>query len=236
MVMIAAAGLPKLVSPRGSVMTFLDLSAVNSQMLVPENQPHWRWVFLVFKRAFDITVAILLLPLVIVFAALFLLLNPVLNAGPIFFVQTRMGRDCKPFRAFKFRSMRESMDAERAYHEAIETDRVTRFGAFMRKTRIDELPQILNVLRGDMSLIGPRPDAYAHAIVYLREIPEYRARHQVRPGISGFAQVELGYAIGLDATRAKALADLHYIQNASITFELRLVARTIWTVLTRAGA
>lgn len=217
-------------------MTFLDLSAVNSQTLASDRKLHWWWLFLAFKRVLDITFAVLLLPLVFVFAAVFSLLNPWMNAGPVFYVQDRMGRDCKKFRAFKFRSMLETGAANREYHEDIEADRVTRLGAFMRKTRIDELPQILNVLRGEMSLIGPRPDSFDHAEIYLREIPEYRARHQVRPGISGYAQVELGYAIGLDATRAKVLADLHYIENASIALELRLVFRTIWTVLTRAGA
>lgn len=217
-------------------MTFLDLSAINSQAITSERQFHWRLLFLVFKRALDVTFALLLLPLIVVISAVLFVLNPWMNSGPIFYVQERMGRDCKKFRAFKFRSMLETDGADRDYDEEIEADRVTRLGAFMRKTRIDELPQVLNVLRGEMSLIGPRPDTFSHALVYLREIPEYRDRHQVRPGISGFAQVELGYAVGLDATRAKVFADLHYIENASILFELRLVFRTIWTVLTRAGA
>ena len=108
----------------------------------------------------------------------------------------------------KFRSMQPADRITRAVHDPIETDRITALGRVQRTTRIDELPHILNVLSGEMSLIGPRTDYFEHAPEYVAQIPEYSARHTVRPGISGFAQVTLCYAEGLDATPAKATADL----------------------------
>ena len=104
-----------------------------------------------------------------------------------------------------------------------------------RSTRLDEVPQFFNVLRGEMSLIGPRPDYLPHARVYLETIPGYRARHRVLPGISGLAQTEVGYAQGIDATRRKVDADLIYIGNASISLDLWLTWRTIRTVLLGKG-
>lgn len=179
--------------------------------------------------------SLLLLPLLLFFAVVILLLNPFSNRGPLFFMQIRMGRDCRAFRAYKFRTMRLVKGSRRGANDPIEAGDITTFGNFLRKTRIDELPQILNVLQGKMSLIGPRPDFFTHARVFMRAIPEYRDRHRIRPGISGLAQVELGYAQGVDQTRSKAQADLYYIQHASFSLELRLVGRTILTVLTKEG-
>ena len=180
--------------------------------------------------------ALALLPILLAFLGALLLLNPFLNPGAVFYSQIRMGRDCKPFRAYKFRSMRAVRRIQRGAEDPLETDRITPFGKFLRRTRIDELPQVFNVLRGDMSLIGPRPDYIHHARSYLRQIPEYRRRHDVRPGISGYSQVNLGYAVGTEATRDKARADVHYIENAGFAMDLRLVLHTIRTVLTQAGA
>jgi lipopolysaccharide/colanic/teichoic acid biosynthesis glycosyltransferase len=171
------------------------------------------------------------------FCALALLvLNPRLNHGPLFFHQKRMGQDLMPFTAFKFRSMQPTTAITRSVDDPIEADRIGALGRVIRKTRIDELPQILNVLRGEMSLIGPRPDYFEHAREYVVQIPEYRHRHLIRPGISGLAQVTLGYAAGLDATRAKATADLAYIRNASFALEVRIFWLTLVTVFMRRGA
>jgi lipopolysaccharide/colanic/teichoic acid biosynthesis glycosyltransferase len=109
-------------------------------------------------------------------------------------------------------------------------------GRFLRRSRLDELPQILNVLRGEMSLIGPRPDTFEHACVYLREIPGYAARHQVMPGISGYAQTEVGYVDGLDGIHRKVAADHYYLKHASFALDLWITWRTIGVVLTRQGS
>jgi len=188
------------------------------------------------KRIFDIVVSLCLLPLLAVAWIVLLVINPLFNSGPIFFSQVRMGRDCTAFGLLKFRSMTLTNQKARGPDDPLETDRITKLGAFMRKTRIDELPQVLNVLKGDMSLIGPRPDSFSHARTYVRVIPEYRHRHQVRPGISGLAQVSLGYAEGITATRKKAQADTIYIKSAGFRLETMLVGRTILTVLSKAGS
>ena len=191
--------------------------------------------FLVFKRAFDLSLAVLLLPLLLFFVVLLAILNPMFNRGPLFFVQKRMGKDCAAFPALKFRSMKKAATASRAAEDALEVDRITRLGGFLRKTRIDELPQILNVLRGEMSLIGPRPDSFEHATYFLEVIPGYRKRHSVRPGISGLAQTEVGYVEGAEATRRKVSADLFYIANQSFRLEAWIFWRTFAVILGRHG-
>lgn len=188
------------------------------------------------KRVVDIIVSLMLLPaLGALFIALFVLNRP-FNRGPVFYSQKRMGQDLKAFKALKFRTMLPEKDMTRKVGDPIEIHRITPLGMFLRKTRFDELPQIINVLRGEMSLIGPRPDYYDHAREYLDHIPEYRDRHTIRPGISGLAQVTLGYASGIDQTRAKASADLAYIRNASFGLELRVFWLTLVTVFMRRGA
>ncbi len=177
-----------------------------------------------------------LVPLLGGVAVLLLVLNPWINPGPLLFRQTRMGRNLEPFNAIMFRSVLPSDENTRAADDPIEIERITRLGSLIRRTRIDELPQVLNVLRGEMSMIGPRPDSFEHACCFLTEIPEYRARHAVLPGISGLAQVTLGYAEGIDATRAKVKADLAYIRNASAALELRIIWLTLVTVFVRKGA
>lgn len=120
--------------------------------------------------------------------------------------------------------------------EPLESHRITKLGRLMRKSRLDELPQIWNVLRGEMSLIGPRPDYYHHARKYLRSIPGYRARCAVRPGISGLAQTDQGYTHSIEETRAKVALDLFYIQKISLRMDAYVFLRTIQTVLFRKGS
>lgn len=194
------------------------------------------FVFWHGKRVLDVIVCLALLPALMVFAAGLVVLNRRYNRGPLFYRQTRMGQDLHPFTAIKFRTMQPAPVITRKVDDPIETHRITPLGRVLRKTRIDELPQIINVLRGEMSLIGPRPDYFDHAQEFLLKIPEYRDRHLVRPGISGLAQVTLGYAEGIDATRAKANADLAYIRNASFGLEARIFWLTLVTVFLRRGA
>jgi len=177
-----------------------------------------------------------LLPVVGVVALVLLALNPGWNAGPLFFRQPRMGRGCLPFMALKFRTMRPVEAVTRAADDPLEEDRITPLGRVLRRMRLDELPQVLNVLRGDMSLIGPRPDFYDHAVTYLAAIPRYRQRHMIRPGISGLAQTEVGYVSSIRETRRKVSADLYYIQHASLRMDAWIVWRTLKVVFTRAGS
>ena len=193
-------------------------------------------VFLTAKRLFDVLVSLLALPVVGIASLVLLLINPVWNPGRLFFVQTRMGQDCRPFPAIKFRTMHPAHQIIRGPDDPLEADRITPLGQFLRRSRIDELPQFLNVLAGHMSLIGPRPDYWEHAIHYLDTIPGYRQRHIVLPGISGLAQVDGGYAEGVDATLAKTRLDLDYIRNSGPGMEFYVFWRTIYVVFTGFGA
>ena len=197
-----------------------------------DTHPKFFWLA---KRAFDIVMSLVLLPLLILISLIVAVLNPFYNKGPLLFLQTRMGRECQPFTAIKFRSMRKVTKIERGPNDPLETNRITRLGHFLRKSRIDELPQILNVLKGDMSLIGPRPDYYDHAVTYVETIPLYAQRHQIRPGISGLAQTRLGYIEGSGATRHKVTCDLIYIKNAGFRMEASVFISTVLIVLNRGG-
>ena len=210
-----------------------DTEIINASK--PTNTIGGSSLFWATKRIFDIVGSLLLFPLLVLFTVIVRIVNPIANRGPIFFRQIRMGRDCRAFHAYKFRSMHGVKVARRGPNDPLESSEITKFGKFMRKARIDELPQIINILKGEMSLIGPRPDFFSHARAFVRAIPEYRDRHHIRPGISGLAQVELGYAQGFEETRSKAQADLYYIRNAGFLLELRIVGKTIMTILTKSG-
>jgi len=161
--------------------------------------------------------------------------NRFFNPGKLFFIQERMGKDCKVFSAIKFRSMSFVEEVTRKYDEPIEIDRITPLGRTLRKMRIDELPQILNVLKGDMSMIGPRPDYYIHALEYLNNIEGYRERHAIRPGITGLSQVRLGYAESLEATLNKTNIDNYYIKNVGYIIDIKIVFSTLLIIVFGLG-
>lgn len=188
------------------------------------------------KRSFDIVVALAAMPVVLLVCLILVLVNPFWNPGPLFFQQKRMGRGCDGFTALKFRTMRPSEQIARGPDDPLEHERITPLGRFLRVTRIDELPQFVNVLNGDMSLIGPRPDYWNHAIHYVESIPGYRERHRVRPGITGLAQVDAGYAEGVTATIRKTHHDLRYIRRSGLRMEAYVLWRTLYVVLTGFGA
>jgi len=127
-------------------------------------------MFWINKRLFDILVCLLLIPLLFIISIIILLFNYFFNSGSLFFIQDRMGKNCSVFSAIKFRTMVPVKEITRKYDDPIETNRITSFGKILRKSRIDELPQILNVLKGEMSLIGPRPDYYIQNVNYIIEL------------------------------------------------------------------
>lgn len=194
-------------------------------------------LFWATKRGFDIVVALLGLPIVICVGLGLLLLNPFWNPGPLLFRQRRMGIDGGTMIVWKFRTMVEPTDASRrGPNDPVEIDRITPLGHWLRQTRLDELPQFVNVLLGDMSLIGPRPDCLDHAQFYAQVVPGYRRRYSVRPGISGIAQVRLGYAEGFELTVRKTRLDLLYIRKACWWLEMRILWRTVIVMATGFGA
>ena len=188
-------------------------------------------MFWINKRLFDIFICLLLIPLLFIISIIVLFLNFFLNPGSLFFIQDRMGKGCSVFSAVKFRTMLPVKEISRKYDDPIEIDRITPFGKILRKSRIDELPQILNVLKGEMSMIGPRPDYYIHALEYLKNVNGYRERYIIRPGITGLSQIRLGYAEGLEATAKKASIDNYYIQNVSYITEFKIIVNTLIIII-----
>jgi lipopolysaccharide/colanic/teichoic acid biosynthesis glycosyltransferase len=158
--------------------------------------------------------------------------------GPVFFLQRRMGFRGRVFQVFKFRTMTVVNDGE--HREASITQagdqRITRIGHFLRRTRLDELPQIINIIRGEMSWIGPRPEAVSLSSWYEMEIPFYRYRHIVRPGITGWAQVNQGHVASLEEIDDKLQYDFFYIKNLSYWLDILIVFRTMRVVLSGFGA
>ena len=199
------------------------------------NHSYANKLFWINKRIFDIFVSILLLPLLTIIGIILFILNLFFNQGRLLFIQKRMGKNCEVFFAIKFRTMTHVKEITRKCDDPIETNRITPLGKVLRKIRIDELPQILNVLKGDMSLIGPRPDYYVHALEYLENVEGYRERHVVRPGISGLSQIRLGYVETLEATSKKTSLDNYYIQNAGYIIEFKIIIYTILTIMKGLG-
>ncbi len=192
-------------------------------------------LFWISKRLFDVIISLLLLPLLFIISIFLLFLNPFYNSGRLVFIQERMGKNCKAFFAIKFRTMSPIEKITRKYDEPIELDRITPLGRILRRMRIDELPQILNVLRGDMSLIGPRPDYYVHALEYLKNVEGYSDRHTIRPGITGLSQVRLGYVENLETITKKVSIDNYYIENVGYIIDLKIIFSTILVILRGIG-
>jgi exopolysaccharide biosynthesis polyprenyl glycosylphosphotransferase len=190
------------------------------------------------KRMLDLMIAvpavIFVMPLLLVVA----LLIKLDSAGPITFRQTRLGLDGCPFGILKFRTMNVIEDGAHIVQAKHDDARITRIGKFLRATSIDELPQLLNVIAGDMSLVGPRPHAVAHDVYYAALIPEYEQRQSVKPGITGWAQVN-GYRGGtptLDLMQGRVDLDLWYADHASIALDLLILLRTPFELLRRRNA
>jgi lipopolysaccharide/colanic/teichoic acid biosynthesis glycosyltransferase len=158
------------------------------------------------------------------------------SRGPVFYTQQRMGRGSKPFRAWKLRTMTDGADRNNVHWTTDNDDRITRVGRIVRKTRLDEVPQLLNIFKGEMSLIGPRPEALSLVEMYTREIPYYPERHMVTPGITGWAQINYPYGNSIEDTRQKLMYDFYYIKNRSVILDLMIFLRTIRIVLTGKGA
>ncbi|WP_432817038.1 sugar transferase [Sulfitobacter sp. JB4-11] len=214
----------------------LALESYELPEIVHGGPEHWSLKFKLFKALTDYGTALLALPVIALVSMVLLVLNPFLNRGPLMFVQTRMGRYGQPFRMLKFRTMTSADYETRAAHSEVEHHRITRLGRLLRKMRIDELPNFYNVLRGEMSLIGPRPDAYSHAEAFVEQLEGYKQRHRVKPGITGLAQVEMGYAEGLGATTVKAKYDNLYASKACGRLDVYILGRTVYVVLTGFGS
>lgn len=194
------------------------------------------------KRLTDIVSALILLPLLAIPFAIIAALIRLDSPGPAFFSQERMGYRGRPFTMIKFRTMRQrppALSEVDARADAVTNDedfRITRIGRFLRRTRLDELPQLINVLRGEMSIIGPRPEALALSLWYEKEIPFYLYRHIVRPGITGWAQVNQGHVADLNSVSAKLHYDFFYIKNFSAWLDVLIAFKTVTTMISGYGS
>ncbi len=194
------------------------------------------------KRALDTLAALLLAPLLMVPFALVALAIRFDSRGPVLFRQERLGYRGQSFRVAKFRTMRcdsaiDDEEGERMRAMTTENDpRITRVGAFLRRTRIDELPQVFNILAGHMSWIGPRPEAIPLSRWYEREIPFYSYRHIVRPGLTGWAQVNQGHVTNLGDIDNKLQYDFYYIKNFSYWLDILIAFRTVGVIVRGIGA
>lgn len=194
-------------------------------------------VYFMSKRLFDLAVSIAAIPVFLVLCAVIYLLNMVWNPGPLFFFQERMGKGQRKFAMVKFRTMLPERDAKkRGPFDALEEWRITPFGRWMRLTRLDEVPQILNIIMGQMSLIGPRPEAFEFAQAYYKEVPGYHVRGTVRPGITGYAQVRQGYTDSEEAIRMKTRLDTVYVRNMNWWLDLKVIFWTVRVIFTSQGA
>ena len=190
-------------------------------------------LFDMYQRVLDIVLSVIGLlvgiPLIIIFG----ILIKVEDNGPITYKQERLGKGGKRFYIYKLRSMRT--DAEKFGAQWAEKDdpRITKVGKFIRKTRIDEIPQLFNILKGDMSIIGPRPERPSFTEEFNQEIPGFIDRLAVKPGLTGWAQVNGGYDI---TPKEKLIEDIYYIKNRSILLDLKILFKTVKVVLTGDGA
>jgi exopolysaccharide biosynthesis polyprenyl glycosylphosphotransferase len=196
------------------------------------NQNH---LYLLFSRIFDVLFSVIGLLLGLVFFPLILFGNLFGNRGPLFYTQERVGKNGEVFRIYKFRTMVNNAEANGAVFTTANDTRITAFGKFMRKTRLDEFPQFINILRGDMSIIGPRPERPVFVQQIAENMPFYETRHVVKPGLTGWAQVNYSYGDSIDDSLVKLQYDLYYIKHRSIFLDINIVIKTFSTILFYRG-
>lgn len=239
-----ATGLP----PRPlSTISWLDLAARQLERLPPALLPEdwlelhqipWMDSFSVqrqLKRASDIAIALLLLVLTFPLMCVAAFLIYMEDGGDVFYIQERSGLMGEPFRLLKLRTMRRTDLPAPATWTQLKDQRITRVGALLRRVRLDEIPQLLNVLRGEMSLIGPRPERPELEYELEQQIPHYRKRHWMPPGLSGWAQVSAPYAASVEEAELKLSYDLYYLLHWNIGLDLLILLKTIKTVLKARG-
>ncbi len=215
----------------------VDLDTVNPSWLIfSDGFSSGRAVSSAAKRLFDIVASALLLVLTGPVILLFALLVKLDSRGPAFYRQTRVGLFGEPFDVIKLRSMRTDAEANGAQWASKDDPRVTRIGQFIRKTRIDELPQAWAVLKGEMSFVGPRPERPEFVAELEQQLPYYAERHMVKPGITGWAQINYPYGASIEDSRHKLEYDLYYAKNYTPFLDLLILLQTLRVVLWNEGA
>ncbi len=224
-----------LASAYEKIMKKVPLEAINQLWFLENISRQDVRLYELLKRTSDI---ILALTGGIVFLILFPFIAPAIkfgSAGPAFYKQKRIGKGGKIFEVVKLRTMVQNAEQNGAVWAEKQDPRVTKFGRFLRKTRLDELPQVLNILKGEMSVVGPRAERPEFVEKLKKEIPFYEERLLIRPGLSGWAQINYGKDLDHNDTKEKLQYDLYYIKNRSLTLDLAVILKTVKTVLSAAG-
>ena len=216
------AGTVKMTSIFGSPLIIIN----------PSLMPVWQQSM---KRILDILVSLFFLMLLSPAYVLTAIIIKVSSRGPIFFIQERIGLHGNPFTIYKFRSMFVGAEKGTPMLSSDNDNRITPFGKFMRGIRLDEIPQFYNVLIGDMSLVGPRPERQFFIDQIMQRAPHYRHLHKVRPGITSWGQVKYGYAENVEEMIHRLKYDIIYIENMSLSLDFKILFYTIKTVLQRSG-
>ena len=214
----------------------IELSELHPAWMVFGDGFHYSQIRDITKRIFDISVCAVLLLLawpLMLFAVVAIYLE---TGRPIIYKQVRTGLDGEPFEIYKFRSMTQDAEKDgKAVWAKANDARVTRIGAFIRNTRIDELPQIFNVLKGDMSFVGPRPERPQFVDELKQELPYYDFRHRVKPGLMGWAQLNYPYGASIEDAEGKLVYDLYYVKNYSFLLDVLIVVQTVEVILLGKG-
>ena len=214
----------------------LPLEGLNPSTLIFTNGFNVKASQQILRRLISITISFVGLVICLPLIPFIMLAVRVSSPGPIFFRQTRIGLRGRRFSVIKFRTMRQDAEAQGAVWAVKNDPRVTPLGRFMRTTRLDEIPQLWNVLRGEMGFVGPRPERPEFVEWLMDEIPFYELRHMIRPGITGWAQVRYQYGATLEETKQKLEYDLYYIKHLSVGLDLLIMFETIKTIILRRGA
>ena len=223
-----------LIEARDHQLGYLDLAQTAPQTLARytrKTSSYHRW-----KRGFDVAAVVLFSPAILLMCLFVSLIVLVTSGRPILFRQMRVGKGGEPFEIVKFRTMRVDAEKKGPTFAEVDDDRTTPLGAWLRRYRLDELPQFWNVLRGEMSIIGPRPEQQEFADVFSSRLKLYPHRHAVLPGITGWAQVNYGYASDMTETTHKLSFDLYYVKYSSLWLDIKIVFRTILTIMRGFGA
>ena len=195
-----------------------------------------RGLYVGLKRVIDVFLVVVSAPIWVLLSGLIAIVIRLDSNGPVIFAQERAGRAGKPFVLYKFRTMIADADANGAQFAVPDDQRLTRVGRGLRRFRVDELPQLWNVLKGDLSLVGPRPEQLPFVERFGQTIPFYTHRHLIRPGVTGWAQVNFGYADNEIDTVEKLSYDLYYLKHVSPWLDLSILGRSVWTILSGFGA
>ena len=203
--------------------------------ILPISKYNHNYIYLLWHKLIDIVSSVLGLATMLILSPIIVITNLFLNKGPLFYRQFRVGKGGKEIEIIKFRSMIVKAEEHGAKMSVKGDRRITSFGKILRKLRIDELPQFWSVLKGEMSLIGPRPERKIFIDQLVKNIPLYDSRHLIKPGITGWAQVKYEYGENIEDSMKKLEYDLYYIKNRSVTLDIRIIFKTINTILFYKG-